>query len=46
MGMKVENKNGLIKVIKNLINSNNVRRDINYNENDEKIKKIQIKIKK
>ena len=36
MGMKVENKNGLIKVIKNLINSNNVRRDINYNENDEK----------
>ena len=38
MGMKVENKNGLIKVIKNLINSNNVRRDINNNENDEKNK--------
>jgi hypothetical protein len=33
-----ENKNDLIKVIKNLINSNNVRRDINNNENDEKNK--------
>ena len=32
-----ENKNDLIKVIKNLIN-NNARRDINNNENDEKNK--------